>query len=174
LPNSPTWSSDGGSVGSNASLAADLDGDSLADIVVSSETAKVGQYLKGRVSSLLPQALRPGTTIPVGIGGRSPSKAVDLRLLAQPISGRTRIKLQVEVKVRGTAFNGSGLKTSPSWIATTIPPSTVTLPVTGLAAATAYHWRARLIYDPSMGFPASHSRWYYGSTQVNGVHFRTP
>lgn len=53
----------------------------------------------------------------------------------------------------------------------------LTLPVSGLAANTAYSFRARILYQPILGFGATHSRWYYGGNKGHakcGAHFRTP
>jgi hypothetical protein len=179
----PAWSIDGdfnvANLGRTITFNGDFNGDGLAGITTSAGPGSSGTHSIASISdfrslSLLPRAMRPGTNTPIGVGGKSPSRAFDASVLARTSAGSARVKLQVEVKARGTAFSGTGLQTSATWTATTIPASALTLPITGLAANTAYHWRARLLYDPAAAFPASHSRWYYGSSDINGIHFRTP
>jgi hypothetical protein len=96
-------------------------------------------------------------------------------VLARTTQGAARVKLQVEWKLVGTAFNGStNLKTSTAWTQTTVPATNLVVTVTGLTAAKNYHWRARLLYEPAAGLATQRSRWYYASTDINGVHVRTP
>jgi len=187
LPATPSLSNDGGEDvhsdqrvlhwGSTLAFSADTNGDGLSALATSGISAE-GYGLVSvndlNAVGLFARALQPGTSTPISPAGKSASRAVDIRVRARTSQGRARVKLQVEVKHRATAFNGSGLITSASWTDTTIPASNLTLAVTGLAAATAYHWRARLVYDPSANITMSRSRWYYGGLVRNGTHFRTP
>lgn len=160
-------------------LSGDFNGDGLSDVAVNfNDAAKAGHVAVGS----LPRGggaltlLRPGTGVGLQPGNKSPSRAIDVRMFARSPFGRTRAKVQVEVKPRGTAFNGQGLFTSSTWVDTGVNGASVTASVTGLAANTAYHVRARLRWDPSRGMAGSNSRWYYAGTpgQTDSVHVRTP
>jgi MYXO-CTERM domain-containing protein len=86
------------------------------------------------------------------------------------------VKLQGEVKPLGVPFNGLGLIRSPGWVDTGTTGALAQLTFSSLAGSTAYHWRARLLADPSQGASTATSRWLVGglSGQPNAVHVRTP
>jgi hypothetical protein len=134
-----------------------------------------GLYLSGGTRL---QALRPGTTVPIAPGGKSPTNAVDIRLFARTPYGRMKVKLEVQVRKCGDGFfvGGAGL-VSPTWTDSGVAGTWLTRQVTSLTANTAYYYRARILYQNQLGFGATHSRWYYGGTQGHvecGAHFRTP
>ena len=153
----------------------DLDGDGIGDVVAGHTNAAepqaagslflfLGNARNGRDSAgLRPVARRLGTRLAIHDGGRSGhASAFDVALLAHSPSGRQRMKLEVEAKPFGVPFDGQGLVTSDTW--TDVGPDIVELTrtVSGLETDAAYHWRARLRFDPSQAPPQGWSRWMYG------------
>lgn len=161
-------------LGSALSFTGDFDGDGLSDMTAAFNGAV--KIFSLRAKGLALQARRPGTTTPILTGGKSPSRAFDAAARAYTGRGRAKVKLVVEVKPRAIPFDGLNLRVSSTWLDSGVASDYLTLPVTGLAAATAYHWRARLQYEKTQGFSTSYSRWYYAGTpgQRNGVQVLTP
>ncbi|HMI90923.1 MAG TPA: FG-GAP-like repeat-containing protein, partial [Polyangiales bacterium] len=124
---------------------------------------------------LRPQALRTASTTPITPGGRAASTS-DFRAAmrsARGPMGRGKLKLQVEAKAFGTAFNGSSLTTTTTWSDSALGGAMMTLPVTS-SAGTTPHYRMRLLYHPSSAPWAQSSRWIYGGKLgvSRGVHAR--
>ena len=69
------------------------------------------------------------------------------------------MKLEWEVKPLGTSFNGSGTGRSAAWQDTTTAGASLNELVSGLTAATPYHWRVRVRYHPAGSPFAQYSRW---------------
>ncbi len=91
---------------------------------------------------------------------------------ANPIGGNVLVKLEVEAKPLGTAFNGTGTQIGSSWSASK-DSQILSATLTGLSADTVYHWRARLRYHPAWSVQPA-SRWI--TIPVNGwqeADFRT-
>jgi hypothetical protein len=157
------------------SLKGDLNGDGSSDLSAGLMLATGGGVKTWRLEKggARLQVLRPGTSIPIAPGGKSPSNAVDVRLFAKTPYGRMRVKLEVTV---WKCNIGSTTKSS-TWTDTGVAGTWLTLPITGLTANTAYSYQARILYQNLLGYGPTHSRWYYGGTQGHaecGAHFRTP
>jgi hypothetical protein len=169
-------------LGLGVTFSADFNGDGLSDVAATHKVADGTQHVriwenKTAKNSLIAVARRPGTALAIPIGGKSPSRAFDVRMFARSPNGRTRAKVQVEAKPLGTAFNGLSLVTPGTWTDTTTAGAALTTAVTGLSAAKSYHWRARVIFDPSRGGTTqTHSRWVYGGTAglSQATQIRTP
>jgi MYXO-CTERM domain-containing protein len=178
--------------GISVASAGDVNGDGYADVIVGAKYHDNGQTNEGRLFAylgngqdgtqgvaLVPQARQRGVVTPVAPGGLlsvSPT-AFDIGLLRARLPfGRARVKLQGEVKPLGVPFNGLGLIRSPGWVDTGTTGALAQLTFSSLAGSTAYHWRARLLADPSQGASTATSRWLVGglSGQPNSVHVRTP
>lgn len=173
--------------GGSVSSAGDVNGDGYADLLVgasrsSSYAGKAYLYLgnssyqTGPSPSLRPIAQQPDLTSPLAPLGRSSaqdSMAVSA-YSARSAVGRLMIRLQVEVKPLGTAFDLKGLQSSP-WGDSGIDGSTLSTVISGLSAQADHRWRARIQYHPSSGAPLGWSRWLYGGVpgEVYGVHVRT-
>jgi hypothetical protein len=86
-----------------------------------------------------------------------------------------RVKLAVEVKPVGTAFDGLNLQKTTDWTDIGTAGLAMTKTITGLTANRAYHWRARVLYEPTLTMGATHSRWYYGGAlgRQGSTHVRT-
>ena len=158
------------------SFAGDSNGDGLPILAAGAPNGGKGEVKTYEVPAigLFATARKPGTSTLIPVGAKTVGKAFDVRVVTRTPGGKARVKLQAEVKLRGTAFNGTGLITSAAWTPTTTSTGPLSLPITGLAAAKQYHWRARLLYEPSATLPTQRSRWYYPSSDINGVHVRTP
>jgi hypothetical protein len=89
--------------------------------------------------------------------------------------GRSRLRLEGELKPLGVPFNGLGLIRSPGWVDTGTAGALAQLTFSSLAPGTGYHWRARLLRTPVRGASTATSRWLVGglSGQANAVHVRT-
>jgi len=105
-------------------------------------------------------AWRTDGTAPIVPGQRSNSTTgFNLHATARSAAGRTRLKLEYEVKPQNTPFNFAGRGAS-AWQNTggVLPgagsKATVNAAVTGLLPATRYHWRARY-RSASPLFPSS-------------------
>ncbi|MBT3223548.1 MAG: hypothetical protein HN348_31135, partial [Proteobacteria bacterium] len=88
--------------------------------------------------------------------------------------GVSRVKLEVEVKALGEPYNGQPEAQTGLWEDIGLAGVELREHIVGLSADTAYHWRARVLYDPSQGWPQNHSPWMWGgvSGDPNGVHIR--
>lgn len=176
----PTFACAAGDSACGRSVAlSDLNGDGSSDIsaglVMNTGVGGVRTWRLENGGANL-QVLRPGTTTPIAPGGKAMSAAVDVRLFARTPHGRMRVKLEVEMIQSFGVFSSSTIARSSTWSDTGVSGTWLTLPVTGLAANAKYSYRARVQYQPVLGFGAMHSRWYYGGNKgdANGVHFRTP
>ena len=177
LSGDPLWS-----VGSNGNSAllgrivssADVNGDGLSDVVSGShEWASSGRawiWLGGGLDTstgpvLRPMAVQSSASAPLTPGTRSSDVAgFAVSALSRSAFGRGHVSLEVEAKPAGVPFDGSGLDASgfvdsgdPAW-----PAPDLVQGLTGLASDTGYHWRTRLVHDPSDAPPQRHSRWVYG------------
>jgi hypothetical protein len=163
----------------------DVDGDGFADVVVAGTLVEIGEPLDALVRIYFGNgglgtrsawrygvaARQPSGQGPLAIGGRSKTPdAFALRAFAASPYGR-RVRLEVEAKPHGAAFDGLGVAVS-GWgevgdelIAT----------VAGLSVDTGYAWRARLRTAPSEGPRQATSHWIYGGRpgEAHAVHVRT-
>jgi MYXO-CTERM domain-containing protein len=182
----------GASFGTSVAPAGDVNGDGYGDVIVGAHVFASGQTDEGRAFvylgngqdgtqgvALAPQARQRSVVTPVAPGGllRASPTAFDVGLLTARLPvGRARVRLQGEVKPLGVPFNGLGLIRSPGWVDTGTTGALAQLTFSSLAPGTGYHWRARLLADPSQGASTAASRWLVGglSGQPNAVHVRTP
>ena len=94
-----------------------------------------------------------------------------LEMLGKSFFGRTKVKIQFEVRPLGTPFGsgkGEGITETYSW--QDIETAGVRIPwyITGLTDRTMYKWRMRIKYDPSDAPPQPYSRWLYNVISPNG------
>ena len=146
--------------GASVATAGDVNGDGYADVIVGAWLYDNGQGSEG--SAFLyagnggfgldrrPMQLRTQSFAPIGVLGRSDSPTeFTVAGLGRSAVGRTRVRLQVEVKPAGVPFDGTGLVTGPA-IDTGFPlagGSVVPLGVlvSGLVPDELVHWRLRLL-----------------------------
>ena len=157
--------------GYSVSTAGDVNGDGYADIVVGARRydlpgyADNGQaylyYGNGRAGvGMGAQARHVDNSSPIVQGGRSDlSNAFRLAVLGRTPFGRGKVKLEWEVKPRGTRFDGTSLQSSTAWLDSGTAGVALDELVSGLSANTAYHWRLRLRYHPATMPWQQYSRW---------------
>jgi hypothetical protein len=160
----------GARFGSSVATAGDVNGDGFSDVIVGAY-----QYANGEVDEGLAFAYygnegdgldriarqaRTDDSAPIALLGPSDSPtSFRLKALGRTAAGRGQVRLQIEVKPFGVAFDGSGLGTgaifdtgAPSQgIGSAVPLSEL---ASGLTAETLYHWRLRIAAD-SPFFPRS-------------------
>jgi MYXO-CTERM domain-containing protein len=158
----------------------DVNGDGFSDPVIGSSTSfrsyfGSSQEITPSAYALAPLARRAGTTTPIAPYGIAPTGAFDARLLGRTPFGRGKLKIQVEVEPLGSPFDGLGVVSGSAWTDTGAAGIDLQLGVSGLGENAAYHYRSRLLHDPSLGFPQGWSHWIYGGNlgERLGVHLRT-
>jgi MYXO-CTERM domain-containing protein len=166
--------------------AGDVNGDGASDLVIGSPTFSSGEAAEGRVLLHLGnnngrpfrlRAQRPGSGTlvqPRGVAVGSQT-AFDVTMFASSPLGIKGVRLEVEVKPLGTAFNGAGTIADGGFTSTGLTGVSLTRNVTGLSMRTPYHYRARLQYDPATTLRARTGPWIYGGPLGHplGVHVRT-
>jgi hypothetical protein len=175
----PAWSTTGNQgtaiLGYYGGTAGDVNGDGYAELVVGSHWYDSGQTDEGKAfvyygngsvgMSLRPRQMQPDGSAPLASLGMSDSTTeVQLRLNGHTPLGRGRVKWEWQVAPLGvpfTATTGVIAGVSPSW--TDVPPGGVAFMqnIEGLAAATPYHWRVRLLYAPGNRLGQVASRWLH-------------
>ena len=157
----------GAILGTGASTAGDVNGDGFSDVVAgapnwintqSNEGAAFVYYGAGGGTRTRPRMLRSNLTTPIVSLGRTHSTSdAGASLYGKSFVGRTKVKIQIETKLLGTAFDGTGLTESTTWTTT---GSDVTQAISGLSSSDRYKVRMRLKYSPINNFQTC-SRWYY-------------
>jgi hypothetical protein len=186
----PAWTAtnpQGSSGFGNCMTAGDVNGDGYSDVLIGAQFYGISPSNDGRAFVYLgaggdsvpilrpaPHARRPGTSTPVHPLGRSPSTAFDARFTARTPYGRGKVRVEVETKLLGAAFDGAGTAMT-AWTDSGLGGASLLQPIGGLASDSAYHWRARALFKGGPAWGQGHSRWLYGGIlgSARGVHFRT-
>ncbi|HZW10647.1 MAG TPA: FG-GAP-like repeat-containing protein, partial [Phycisphaerales bacterium] len=82
-----------------------------------------------------------------------------IRAIGRGPVGRTRVKMEWEVKPLGEAFDGTGLQRGALWQTSNLLGRELTALATLLSEAEAQHWRVRLLYEPAASPLAQRGRW---------------
>jgi hypothetical protein len=194
LDSSPSWEAEGDQgaalFGASVAGAGDVDGDGFGDVLVGAWKYDLGQSNEGAAffypggsadgtdpaHEPFPQLRDPSTTWPRRPWTRSTVAGHNIIFFAASHEGRSRLKLEVETKARGVPFDGASTVVSTSWTDVgTLGQDFVSI-VTGMGNETDFHWRARLLHDPTKAPVQGRSRWLWGgvSGSPEGVHWRTP
>jgi len=172
--------------GSSVASAGDVNGDGYSDVIVGAYSYDNGETDEGRAYvyygnggsglSLIPAQRKSDNSAPIAHLGRSDSMhEFRLTALGRTPYGRSKVKLEWEVKPMGTPFDGTGTQKSASWIDTGTAGASLNELVSSLTEDTCYHWRMRLLYHPVSTPFQQHSRWL--SSTWNGpeeTDLRTP
>ncbi len=169
-----TWSDQANArLGQAVAGGGDLNGDGFGDVVAGAPLYDAGQSDEGRLSfyrgggwgsdtALVLRQRRASDAAPIApLGVSDSASGFRLALSARSPLGPTRLALEWEVKPLGTAFNGTGLGRG-AWVESWDDPSgraAVSELVSGLTAATPYHWRVRLRYQAVTSPLQPHGRW---------------
>jgi UDP-3-O-[3-hydroxymyristoyl] glucosamine N-acyltransferase len=165
---------------------ADVNGDGVGDVIVGAPGFSNGQTTEGRGfvyygngtdspsagrRGLPARMKRVGASTPIAPRGAAEG-AFDLIVNgARTPYGRTGMKLEVEVKPLGTAFDGTGTVLASTWTIAAVPGATLVESITGLTANTRYRWRARLRIDPADGVPTGRTPWVSGGLEGLATQF---
>ncbi len=163
----------------------DYNHDGCADIVISEASLNRVHLYAGCVADYGPNPTPgpriaahqegPGALPALSPGLRVPANGFDAGFLATRTHlGRQVVAIEVEVQPLGSAFG------SPAQY-TAVGADTLRFGTTALTSArplvddTSYHWRARVLYDPTRASTDVSSRWYYGgySGDASGTHVVT-
>jgi MYXO-CTERM domain-containing protein len=187
------WSVESGQAtaefGASVAGLGDVNGDGFSDIGAGAPLWNGGENDEGAIFAYYgnasdgttagwtpaPQALQPFASTPISPGLRSSSDtSFDVSLLARSPFGRTSAALEIETKTLGTPFDGTSTVVG-AFTDTGATGAQLTQTLASLSADTAYHWRARLQFDPADAPPQSASRWVYGGLpgQAEGSHVVT-
>ncbi len=173
-------------LGSAVANAGDVNGDGVTDAILGAPGFSGGEAGEGRALLHLGntngrpfrlRALRPSSSTIVQPGNvvAASVNAFDIAILASGPLGITRVKLETEVKPRGTDFDDNDTVIDADFTSSGLTGIAMTRRVTGLSGSTSYHFRARLEYDPTQRtLRGRHSPWFYGShAETLGTHLRT-
>ncbi|MGQ9919430.1 MAG: PASTA domain-containing protein, partial [Bryobacteraceae bacterium] len=173
----PDWTAESNQVdalfGWSVATAGDVNGDSYSDIIIGANAYDYGQTDEGHAwlyhgnaeagmgLALRPMLVRKDNSAPV-VPGTAPllgEDGVRLNVLGRAPFGRSRIKLEWEIKPLGTPLDGTGTLVSNSWSDTDTTGVAMDEVAAGLLPGV-YRWRVRLLYDPARIPFAGHSRWF--------------
>ncbi len=184
LATTASWTQTGEAVnhdfGYPVASAGDVNGDGFADVIVGADgfySHEGKAYLAfGNGAGALSQNPRQGhhtlTTL-LQPGGIPDFIGIKLKLGKRTTVGRSKVKLQYEIKAHTAPLDGTGLALSPSWTDSGLPGSPLAdlthEATAGIQLGRAYHWRARLVYQTG-----GWSRWFYFGVGLAPVAFRFP
>ncbi len=157
--------------GIDVGTAGDVNGDGFSDVIFGAYRYTNDQSEEGRAFifygnggggfPLQPQQRRYDNTAPIGPGGLTDQPdAARLSATGRSPFGRGDVKLQWEVKTGSTPFNGGSLDEGTSWTDSGTSGAGLSEVVDSLTEGTRYHWRARLLYDPSTTPFQPHGPWF--------------
>jgi FG-GAP repeat protein len=174
LSSTPVWTAEGNQTsadfGTSVATAGDVNGDGYADVIVGAMNYSNGQTNEGAAFlyygnggaglSVTPQQRRADDSVPIVAGGRSFSPgSFRVSTLGRTPFGRSRVRLEWEVKPLGTSFDGTGTQLSAAPLDTLTAGAHLDELTSGLTGPD-YHWRVRLHYDSALTPFAQSSRWF--------------
>ncbi len=175
----PAWSVTGdipyACMGQSVASAGDVNADGYADLLVSAPTYSNGQPNEGRAYFFWGNG---GPGLPLRVGVLLEDQMTPLQPLARtdrptsaPIAvtarmplGRAPAQLAWQLAPRGVALGADGTLSgkAPDWVVAMPGGTPQNARIEGLQPASAWHWRARLIYRPGNRVGAVASRWLQG------------
>jgi hypothetical protein len=186
----PAWVGEGNLAsayfGTAVASAGDVNGDGFPDLLIGAAGFTNGEIGEGRTFMFYggggdgldrrPRQARTDDSAAIGILGRSNAEtAVRLKATGRTPAGRGRVRLEYEIDLADTPFDGLGIVIGP-WVNTgapgaagsAVPLSTL---ASGLPSGALHHWRLRVRTD-SPHFPTS--RWLsLPQNSVTEADFRT-
>lgn len=154
----PDWSAESNQAFASAGPIAsvDVNADGFADVLMGAPSYRNPLTNQGRVflfygSGQLGRPLLPGQrqvddSAQIAPGGTSVTDGVLMTIRGVSSWGRTRVKLEWEIKESGKPFDGTGLGRSSLFVDTgTSGTVMIRGTATGLTLAQGYRWRARLV-----------------------------
>jgi len=151
--------------------AGDVDADGYDDILAGAWLYNGGQEDEGHAylfagdqGAGLPfrprQARADGAALIGPLGSSGSETQVRLRATGWYPNGSDEVKLQWEIKPLGTNFSGTGLEESAGWsLADSAAGVELEETISGLSENTAYHWRARILYQDGNPLGLDHGVW---------------
>ena len=162
----------GAELGAALSGAGDVNGDGFDDLLVGAPGFDDGQSDEGRVSLFsggggdgVGWGASPRPRADDGAGTLHPPGAhvgstFTVRADGRPIRGAGDVRIEVEAKLLGVAFDGTG--TVLSALAFSGTAGVDVAASIAIADEAAMHWRARLVADPTEGHEVRTGRWMWG------------